>query len=172
MSTQARRESAGGGTSLIFLAAFMTWSHPAVAEDRATAAASTCRPAAFATGLLGEATDARTFVLDDGREVRLAGIESPGDDTNTAAGRARLQSLLSGRPLSLKRFDSERDRYGRRLAYVYRADDGLFVNARLVRNGYDTVLTIPPNVRFAERFRRQAAEARRAGRGLWSACEQ
>src|SRR5262245_3288245 len=76
MSTQARRKSAGGGTSLIFVAAFMTWSHTAVADDRtmaaasaaSAAAASTCRPAAFATGLLGEAADARTFMLDDGRE--------------------------------------------------------------------------------------------------------
>ena len=34
------------------------------------------------------------------------------------------------------RFDAERrDRYGRLLAYVYRAGDGLFVNAALVRGG-------------------------------------
>jgi micrococcal nuclease len=80
--------------------------------------------------------------------------------------------LVAGRRVRLVRDAEERDRYGRLLAYVYRADDGLFVNARLARAGYATVLTIPPNVRFAERFRRQAAEARRAGRGLWSACEQ
>jgi micrococcal nuclease len=80
--------------------------------------------------------------------------------------------LVAGRRVRLVRDAEERDRYGRLLAYVYRADDGVFVNARLVRDGYATALTIPPNVRFAERFRRQAAEARRAGRGLWSACEQ
>jgi micrococcal nuclease len=80
--------------------------------------------------------------------------------------------LLAGRRVRLVRDVEERDRYGRLLAYVYRADDGLFVNARLVRDGYATPLTIPPNVRFAERFRRQAAEARRAGRGLWRACEE
>jgi micrococcal nuclease len=63
-----------------------------------------------------------------------------------------------------------RDRFGRLLAYVYRARDGLFVNAALVRGGFARTLTIPPNVRFAERFRALAAQARRAGRGLWSAC--
>jgi micrococcal nuclease len=63
-----------------------------------------------------------------------------------------------------------RDRFGRLLAYVYRARDGLFVNAALVRDGFARTLTIPPNVRFAERFRALAAQARRAGRGLWSAC--
>jgi micrococcal nuclease len=63
-----------------------------------------------------------------------------------------------------------RDRFGRLLAYVYRARDGLFVNAALVRGGFARTLTIPPNVRFAARFRALAAQARRAGRGLWSAC--
>src|SRR5262249_52423464 len=120
MSTRARTKSAGAGTSLIFLAAFMMWSQPTAAEDRtmaaasmapaSAAAASACRPAAFATGLPGEAIDARTFVLEDGREVRLAGIESPGDGANAAGGKARLQSLLSGKTLILKRLGSERDR--------------------------------------------------------------
>lgn len=64
----------------------------------------------------------------------------------------------------------ERDRYGRRLAYVHRVRDGLFVNAELARLGYAQPLTIAPNVRFAERFAALAREARDAGRGLWSAC--
>jgi micrococcal nuclease len=69
------------------------------------------------------------------------------------------------------RFDAERrDRYGRLLAYVYRARDGLFVNAQLVRRGYARTLTIPPNVAHADEFRRLAASARRHGAGLWSSC--
>jgi micrococcal nuclease len=69
------------------------------------------------------------------------------------------------------RFDVERrDRYGRLLAYVYRADDGTFVNAALVRDGYARPLTVPPNVRYADRFVQLAREARRAERGLWRAC--
>ena len=63
-----------------------------------------------------------------------------------------------------------RDRFGRLLAYVYRASDGLFVNAALVQGGFAHTLTIPPNVRFAGRFAALARRARRAGRGLWSAC--
>jgi micrococcal nuclease len=68
-------------------------------------------------------------------------------------------------------FDVEhRDRYGRLLAYVHRVGDGLFVNASLVREGYAGALTIPPNVRYADRFRRLQREARDARRGLWNAC--
>jgi micrococcal nuclease len=68
-------------------------------------------------------------------------------------------------------FDVERyDQYQRLLAYVYRAVDDAFVNARLVERGYADTETVPPNVRHAGRFRRLAREAREAGRGLWSAC--
>jgi micrococcal nuclease len=66
-------------------------------------------------------------------------------------------------------FDRERrDVYGRLLAYVYLGDR--FVNAELVRRGLARTLTIPPNDRFAGRFKRLQMAAARAGRGLWGAC--
>jgi micrococcal nuclease len=78
--------------------------------------------------------------------------------------------LVGGRTVTLS-FDVERrDRYGRLLAYVRRASDGLFVNEELVRRGYATTLTIPPNVRYASRFQQLQREARSASRGLWGAC--
>ncbi|HWH92510.1 MAG TPA: thermonuclease family protein [Baekduia sp.] len=85
---------------------------------------------------------------------------------------AENRRLVDGREVRLVADAEARDRYGRLLAYVYRASDGLFVNAQLVRGGYATTLTIPPNVRFADRFRTLAAQAREAGRGLWSACDR
>jgi micrococcal nuclease len=70
----------------------------------------------------------------------------------------------------IERDVQERDRYGRLLAYVYPAAGGPMVNETLVRRGYARTLTIPPDVRHAERFRLLADEARRARRGLWRAC--
>ena len=81
------------------------------------------------------------------------------------------ERLVDGERVRLVLDAEHRDRYGRLLAYVYRARDGLFVNAVLVRRGYAQPLTIPPNVAHAAEFRRLAAAARHAGRGLWSACE-
>ena len=78
--------------------------------------------------------------------------------------------LVRGRRVELRTDVEERDRYGRLLAYVYRRGDGLFVNAELVRRGYATVLTVPPNVLHAPEFLRLQRAARQAGRGLWSAC--
>jgi micrococcal nuclease len=80
--------------------------------------------------------------------------------------------LVDGREVRLVADAEARDRYGRLLAYVYRASDGLFVNEALVRGGYATTLTIAPNVRFSSRFAALARQARDAGRGLWSACER
>jgi micrococcal nuclease len=109
--------------------------------------------------------------------VRYIGIDTPESvkpDTpaqcfahKAAAANARL---VAHRRVRLVLDVEPRDRFGRLLAYVYRLPDGLFVNAALVRGGYARTLTIPPNVRFAERFRALAVQARRAGRGLWSAC--
>ena len=67
--------------------------------------------------------------------------------------------LVDGQSVRL-RFDAEQhDRYGRLLAYVYRASDGLFVNAALVRGGYATTLPIR-----AQHIPRGAARRARAAR--------
>jgi micrococcal nuclease len=112
-------------------------------------------------------------------KVRLIGVDTPetvkpGTPVQCFGKKASAftHHLLDGRRVRLVQDAEARDRYGRLLAYVYRADDGLFVNAELVRRGYAVTLTIPPNVRYAERFRDLAAKARDAGRGLWSACER
>ena len=63
-----------------------------------------------------------------------------------------------------------RDRYSRLLAYVYRADDGAFVNLQLVRDGFADVLTYPTNVAHADDFTTAAAQARDERLGLWAAC--
>jgi micrococcal nuclease len=46
--------------------------------------------------------------------------------------------------------------------------DGRFFNLMLVQRGYAQVLTIPPNVDYADRFRKAQRRAREAERGLWS----
>jgi micrococcal nuclease len=109
--------------------------------------------------------------------VRYIGIDTPesvkpDSPVQCYAHRAAAENarLVAGRRVRLVLDVEARDRFGRLLAYVYRVRDGVFVNAALVRDGYARTLTIPPNVRFAARFRTLAAQARRADRGLWSAC--
>jgi micrococcal nuclease len=84
---------------------------------------------------------------------------------------ATTKALLpEGTPVRLERDVEARDDYGRLLAYVTRATDGLFVNLELVRQGYAVLLTFPPNVAHVDDFVDAAEEASAAGRGLWAAC--
>ena len=110
--------------------------------------------------------------------VRYIGIDTPesvkpGSPVECFAKRASAfnERLVGGERVRLVRDVEARDRYGRLLAYVYRARDGLFVNAELVRRGYATVATFPPNVAHEREFRRLANRARLSGRGLWAECE-
>lgn len=116
--------------------------------------------------------------VDGSRDtVRLIGIDTPESvkpDTPVecfAKEAARETRRLLDRERVRLVLDREaRDRYGRLLAYVYRGRDNRLVNARLLQGGYARTLEIRPNTRFAARFRAIEDEARRAGRGFWSAC--
>jgi micrococcal nuclease len=83
---------------------------------------------------------------------------------------AFTKHVLTGRRVRLVLDAEARDRYERLLAYVYRLPDGLFVNDELLRRGFAQTLTIPPNVRFADRFAALARAAREGSRGLWGSC--
>ena len=115
----------------------------------------------------------------DGRRerVRYIGVDTPesarpGAPVECFAKRAgeANRRLVEGERVRLVLDLEPRDRYGRLLAYVYRARDGLFVNAELVRRGFAETLTVPPNVAHAGELRKLSSGARRKGRGLWSAC--
>jgi hypothetical protein len=74
---------------------------------------------------------------------------------------------VEGEQVILVKDVSETGRYGRLLRYVY-LEDGTFVNAELVRQGYAVIATFPPDVRHQALFLELEREAREAGRGLWA----
>jgi micrococcal nuclease len=125
--------------------------------------------------------DGDTIDVDiDGRRerVRLIGIDtpetkrpdSPVECFGPEASEFTASLLPPGTPVRLERDVVGRDDYGRLLAYVYRADDGLFVNREIVRRGYARPLTYPPNVAHAEGFVEAARAADAADEGLWAGC--
>ena len=133
------------------------------------------------------AVDGDTLELQSGERVRLIGIDTPEmheseklyrdsqrteQDIRTIKELGRrayefTRSLVEGKRVSLE-FDVEKhDKYGRLLAYVY-LKDGTFVNARVVEEGYASLMTIPPNVKYADLFLKLYRESRQNKRGLWN----
>ena len=103
----------------------------AAGAPRVSSTPPTCRLETVATGTAKTILDGRTFVLADGREVRLAGIEvpplpgpataaaaapDPGTPEPGLAAAAALQALLGGQEVLLRHSKFATDRYGRILA--------------------------------------------------------
>jgi len=145
---------------------------PALAHAAAGAAdgGSACRPAAFASGIAADVIDGRTFVLDDGRQVRLAGIESPTTPVASAQAKARLGALLAGKAVVLKGFASDRDRYGRLVAQVFLVGPASerWIQPELIASGDGRVAARVGDRACAAELLGCERRARQAMLGVWS----
>lgn len=139
------------------------------------------------TGRVERVVDGDTLKLSDGRRVRLIGVDTPElhysekllrDSKKTRKDIGVIQSmgrraadftkrLCEGRAVRIETDVTKTDRYGRTLAYLY-LDDGTFINARIISEGYGQVMTIPPNVKHAEDFLKLRREAMEKRKGLWA----
>jgi micrococcal nuclease len=110
--------------------------------------------------------------------VRLIGIDTPesvAEDRPVECfgpeAKARLAELLpEGTEVRLERDVEARDRFGRLLAYVFRAEDELHVNLVLVEEGFAEARRFEPNTTRQAELDRAEDEAKAAQRGLWPAC--
>jgi micrococcal nuclease len=122
--------------------------------------------------------DGDTFWADNGTpegiKVRLTGLDAPETKKTDRKeigyfgkeSKDYLSGLLTGKRVRLE-YDIDRyDQYHRTLAYVF-LEDGTFVNAELIKGGYAVVLTIPPNVKYADEFLKLQRKARRQQKGMW-----
>jgi micrococcal nuclease len=119
--------------------------------------------------------------------IRLIGIDTPesrinrktkkdakrsGQDIETiiAMGKratAYVESIVKRGDLITIELDvQERDRYGRLLCYVY-LSNGKMLNEEIVKAGYANVMSIPPDVKYEDRFLKAYQDARERKIGLW-----
>jgi endonuclease YncB( thermonuclease family) len=178
MSTRAHSDCAGSGrwTACILLALVVALPGLARAESDAALVPLGCGPEPTVAGVVAAVTDGRTFALDDGREVRLAGIEVPAADefvrvpgsASAAQTMAHLAALVAGRTVALGRAD--RDRYGRFVAQVFvlGEEPKRWVQADMLTHGHARVAARGGEPACVAALRQRERAAREAQLGLWA----
>lgn len=130
-----------------------------------------------ATFYVSKVVDGDTIELSNGRSVRYIGIDTPElrekkggrwidrpEDYALEAKEANRR-LVAGKQVRLE-FDVVRtDKYKRWLAYVFVGDK--LINEELLRQGYASLYTYPPNVKYVERLVAAQHAAREQKKGFW-----
>lgn len=137
-------------------------------------ALSSATPRNLGQVLVTRVIDGDTVVIEGGRRVRYIGMDTP-EDTSVREcfgeeATRRNRELVEGRVVDLELDVSETDRFGRLLRYVWVG--GEMVNEVLVAEGFASVSTFPPDVKYQERFLELQELARSSALGLWSVCAE
>ena len=129
-------------------------------------------------GSASRVLDGRTFLLDDGREVRLAAIEVPmmpaTEDLNASSGggaaKSALAGFLAGTQVVLRGAEFPSDRYERIMAYAVavREDSEQLAQAQLISAGFARVGDRVGSRDCAADLLRRENAAREARLGLWT----
>lgn len=132
-------------------------------------------PGGLDTAQVRQVIDGDTLRLQDGRSVRMIGINAPeigrqgrGDEPYAVAARRRLQALVddSDGLVGLQLGRESKDRYQRTLAHVY-GRGGVNFEAQLLAEGLALQVAVAPNVEQIACQQLAERAARKAGLGLW-----
>jgi endonuclease YncB( thermonuclease family) len=188
-----------GGLRLVpaFLTLFALAPAFAAPDSKRSTPTATCDLETVASGTVASVTDGRTFVLDDGREVRLAAVEIPAlpaaptpapadsaaptasaptdppapppSDADQAAA-AALRALLAGRHVALRASKLVTDRYGRILADALATREGYPASAQktLLSQGLARLTARPGEPGCMAELRAAERIGRAAKLGLWA----
>jgi endonuclease YncB( thermonuclease family) len=140
--------------SLMFLAA----------ADPADAAGCSFEPQG--EGRVAAVLDARTLRLEDGREVRLAGIEPV--VTEEANRTSALAAIVTGREVTVRGQDDAPDRYGRQTGFVFLVSPEELVQAELLAQGEALVAGTVAEKDCASILNAAEAAGRQAKQGTWA----
>ena len=120
--------------------------------------------------------DGDTVELSSGERVRYIGMDTPESvdprkpiQCFGVEASERNKTLVQGKEVRLEKDVSDRDKYGRLLRYVWFGNT--LVNLELVKEGFASAFTYPPDVKYQSEFTKAEVEARAAKIGLWQACQ-
>ncbi len=133
------------------------------------------------TALAGPPQEARVIRVNDGDTItirmddrtwrcRIIGLDAPemGQEPWGEKAREHLRALLKGsRWRVFVETDAEKyDKYNRLLVYI-RTPDNMFVNEKMLADGYAVLFTFPPNTRYVDLFIKAQRAAREKKLGIW-----
>ncbi|MEW8316775.1 MAG: thermonuclease family protein [Candidatus Thiodiazotropha endolucinida] len=136
--------------------------------------AVSCSPCGAGLLEVSSIYDGDTLRLEDGRRIRLIGVNTPelgqgtADEPNAEEAKHLLEILVkrSGGSVRICMDAERRDRYGRLLAHLYdhRGDS---INRRMLKQGAGYLVAVPPNLRNHECYKHAEKEARKGEKGVW-----
>jgi len=120
--------------------------------------------------------DGDSFVMSNGDEIRLIGIDAPEkDEPGADESKTFLTNLIQGKNIRLEADKEDKDKYHRLLRYAYlperQGQAGIgdtFINDEMIKNGYAVTLFIPPNNKYRAEFTAYEKLAKEAKKGLWA----
>jgi len=123
--------------------------------------------------MVQKAVDGDTLRLQDGRSVRLVGIDAPEiDHENGNHQPMALEAwrfvckLTNGKRIRLEKDQSDHDSYGRILAYAFDSN-GQMLNQIIIANGLAHVLYLQPDVKAHEALLITQRQAMTNKQGKW-----
>jgi endonuclease YncB( thermonuclease family) len=149
-----------------FVAAALPCSLMLVAAAASSAVAAGCALESQGEGRVAAVIDSRTFRLQDGREVRLAGIEPV--VAEKANRTSALAAIVAGREVKLHGEDDTPDRYGRQPAFLFLDGSETMVQGLLLAQGEALVSATVTNKDCATVLFAAETPARDAKRGTWA----
>ncbi len=123
-----------------------------------------------------DVVDGDTVILEDGRQVRLVGIQAPklplgrpGFEKWPLADEAKdaLEKLVLNQPVTLAFGGQRVDRYDRLLAHLF-TGDGTWAQARMLADGLARVYSFPDNRALAADMLAYEDKSRNNRTGIWS----
>ena len=129
------------------------------------AGAADCALEPQGEGRVAAVVDRRSLRLEDGREIRLAGIAH--GQAGRASNRAALSAIAAGREVTLHGDDTP-DRYGRQEAFVFVAGSQHSVQSELLRRGEALASVDIADKNCAAALAAAERAARDAKLGIWA----
>lgn len=119
--------------------------------------------------------DGDTIKLNDGRKLRLIGINTPergrdgrNDEPFYAEAKQQLQKILdkNNQQIKIAFGNDKRDRYKRYLAHIFTLDNKN-ITAMLLKKGLGLTIAIPPNVQLLNCYQNAERKAKTSNLGIW-----